>query len=182
MALEPPNDPRDPNSPDDEEEVTDYEVIDINLDELKDLLKQKIAEEEDNIAVNRFSKILESDDLKYRLFEGADDFAEYSSESDGAFAMRQKNLEDAHKRKLESLRASHERNTADKHFVHNKNINWALIWFILVLFGASVGVLGFSAITAPHNTANKNEAIAALGPLIGLGLGFATGKVKLPSF
>lgn len=183
MAQKSLNDPWDPNSPDDEEKDTDYAGnINSDLDELTQLLRQIINEKEDKIAENRFGEYLESDDFKYRVFEGADDYEEHSSRSDGAFAMRQKNLEDEHKRNLESLRASHERNIADKHFVHNKNINWALISFILLLFGASVGVLGIIAITAPHNSASKNEAIAALGPLIGLGLGFATGKVKLPSF
>ena len=184
MAQKSQNDPRDSDSPNDEEKTTDY-TGDINsdLDELTELLSQ-IIDEKDKIAENRFGKILQSDDLEFRVFKGADDYAEHSNQSDGDSAIQRQNQEDRHRRDLEKLRASHERSTADKHFEHNKSINWLLIIFIITLFGASVGVLSYIAISnnAPHQIASKNEAIAALGPLIGLGLGFATGKVKLPSF
>ena len=183
MAQKSQNDPWFPNSPDDEEKATDYSgEINSDLAKLTKKFRSQKSEDKDKIAENRLGKILQSDDLEFRVFRGADDFAEHSNQSDGTFAMQRQNHEDEHRRDLEKQQASHERDTADKHFAHNKNINWLLIWFILVLFGTSVGVLSYIAITAPHETASKNEAIAALGPLIGLGLGFATGKVKLPSF
>lgn len=183
MARKSLNDPWDSGARNDPEEEFAYTgEIDSDLEELRALLSE-INRRKTDVAENKFSKVLQLDDSNYRVIEGVDEFEDYAGQSDGAFAMQRQNDEDAHRRELENLRAAHERTTASKVFEHNKSVNWYLIGFILALFGVSVAVLGYIAITnnAPHQLESKKEAIAALGPLIGLGLGFATGKVKWPS-
>lgn len=90
--------------------------------------------------------------------------------------------EDAsHKRNEDTKKQDHIRQMEIRLHNHNTRINYVLIAIVSVLFGFSVFVLGRVVSNKTEDPAIRREAVSVLGPLVGLALGFLSGKIKWPS-